>query len=100
MSLNLKEQEKNMKKLLVASGIIVIFLISTNIQVLGMWKPKPTFMVEVVSSSPDQVSGGDARLHIEVPRTVPLHQVKLIVNRIDQSGHFTTISDTRLEWFV
>ena len=56
-----------MKKLIIASGIIVIFLVSTNIQVLGEWKPKPTFTVEVVSIAPDQVSGGDARLHIEVP---------------------------------
>jgi hypothetical protein len=84
-----------MKKLIFTAGIIVIFLISSNIQVLGEWKPKPTFMVEVVSSSPDQVSGGDARLHIEVPRTVPLHQVQVIVNGTDQSDHFTTIPGTR-----
>ena len=84
-----------MKKLIIASGIIVIFLVSTNIQVLGKWKPKPTFTVEVVSSAPDQVSGGDARLHIGVPRTVPLHQVRVIVNGTDQSDHFTTISGIR-----
>ena len=84
-----------MKKLIIASGIIVLFLISTNIQVLGEWKPKPTFMVEVVSSSPDQVSGGNARLHIDVPRTVPLHQVQIVVNGTDQSDNFATIPGTR-----
>ena len=31
------------------------------------------FAVAVVSSAPQQVTGGDARLHIQVPRTVPLH---------------------------
>ena len=31
-------------------------------------------VVKVVSSAPDRISGGDARLHIDVPRTVPLHQ--------------------------
>lgn len=35
------------------------------------------FAVRVVSSAPHQVTGGEARLHIEVPRTVPLHQVEV-----------------------
>ena len=73
--MNLKGEEKSMKKLIIASGIIVIFLVSTNLQVWAEWKPKTTFMIKVVSSAPDQVSGGDARLHIKVPRTVPLRSV-------------------------
>ena len=36
----------------------------------------------------DQVTGGDARLHILVPRTVPLHQVEVWVNGVDQLSHF------------
>ena len=40
------------------------------------------FVVEVVSSAADQVTGGDARLHIDVPRTVPLHEVEVWVNGV------------------
>ncbi len=53
------------------------------------------FVVEVVSSAAHQVSGGDARLHIQVPRTVPLHQAEVWVNGTDQRGHFTVIPGTR-----
>ncbi|HSG82225.1 MAG TPA: DUF6351 family protein [Gemmatimonadota bacterium] len=53
------------------------------------------FAVSVVSSAPDQVTGGDARLHIEVPRTVPLHQVEVWVNGADQRSRFSVVSGTR-----
>src|SRR5512140_112413 len=53
------------------------------------------FDVQVVSSAPDQVTGGDARLHILVPRTVPLHQVEVCVIGVDQLSHFSVMGDTR-----
>ncbi|HRX62790.1 MAG TPA: DUF6351 family protein [Candidatus Competibacter sp.] len=53
------------------------------------------FAVRVVSSAPHQVTGGDARLHIEVPRTVPPHQVEVWVNGVDQGRHFALIPGTR-----
>ena len=53
------------------------------------------FVVEVVSSAAHEVSGGDARLHIQVPRTVPLHQAEVWVNGTDQRSHFTVIAGTR-----
>jgi len=53
------------------------------------------FTVEVVSSAPDQVTGGDARIHILVPHTVPLHQVKVLVNGVDQRSHFSQVYGTR-----
>ena len=53
------------------------------------------FDVRVVSSAPDQVSGGDARLHIDVPRTVPLHQVRVLVNGADQRDRFAEVPGTR-----
>ena len=93
-----------MKKLITVSGIIVVFLVLTNLQVwgkwkpdpvFGKWKPKPTFMIKVVSSSPDHVTGGDARVHIDVPWMVPMYRVKVKVNGIDQSDHFSRISGTR-----
>ena len=58
-------------------------------------KLKWKFKAEVVSSAPDQVTGGDARLHIKVPRTVPLHKVVVLVNGIDQSHQFDQIPGTR-----
>jgi len=56
---------------------------------------RPAFSVSVVSSAADQVTGGDARLHIEVPKTVPLHQVRVMVNGDDQRVHFSIIPGTR-----
>ena len=56
---------------------------------------RPEFSVAVVSSAADQVTGGDARLHIEVPLTVPLQQVRVLVNGNDQRDHFSVIQGTR-----
>jgi hypothetical protein len=57
--------------------------------------PTDEFVVQVVSSAPDQVSGGDARLHVQVPRVVPPQQVVVLVNGEDQSQHFTLMPGTR-----
>ena len=54
------------------------------------------FAVKVVSSAPNQVTGGDARLHILVPRTVPLHQAEVWVNGVDQRSHFSVMPGTRM----
>jgi hypothetical protein len=54
-----------------------------------------TFSVRVVSSAADQVTGGDARLHVDVPRTVPLKQVRVFVNGENQRSHFRRIPGTR-----
>ena len=53
------------------------------------------FSVSVVSSAADQVTGGDARLHVAVPRTVPLHQVEVWVNGVDQRSRFSVVPGTR-----
>ncbi len=53
------------------------------------------FAVQVVSSAPHQVTGGDARLHILVPHTVPLHQVEVWVNGVDQRDHFSVVPGAR-----
>ena len=53
------------------------------------------FDVRVVSSAPDQVTGGDARLHISVPQTVPVHQVEVWVNGVSQRDRFTQMPGTR-----
>ncbi len=54
-----------------------------------------SFEIRVVSSAADQVSGGDARLHIEVPHTVPLHQVDVLVNGVNQRDRFAAVPGTR-----
>jgi hypothetical protein len=53
------------------------------------------FAVRVVSSAAHQVTGGDARLHIDVPRTVPPHQVDVLVNGVQQRHRFTEVPGTR-----
>jgi len=58
-------------------------------------KIKPAFVVEVVSSAVDQVTSGDARIHIKVPKTVPFHKVTVLVNGICQSGHFSLVNGTQ-----
>jgi hypothetical protein len=58
-------------------------------------KQKPPFEAEVVSSAADQVTGGDARLHIRVPPTVPFQQVEVWVNGINQAERFSRLGDTR-----
>ena len=59
-------------------------------------KIKPAFVVEVVSSAVDQVTGGNARIHIKVPKTVPFHKVTVRVNGTHQSDHFSRINGTRI----
>jgi hypothetical protein len=57
--------------------------------------PTDEFAVQVVSSSPKQVTGGDARIHIQVPRVVPFQQVDVLVNGVDESGRFTLMPGSR-----
>lgn len=45
--------------------------------------------ISVLPSEPDQVSGGDALLQIEVPRRVPLHKVRVTRNGEDVSDRFS-----------
>jgi hypothetical protein len=51
--------------------------------------PGDTFEVEVLSSRPDQVSGGDALVQVTVPRTVPLNQVIVSVDGRDVTDSFS-----------
>ena len=58
-------------------------------------KEKPPFVAEIVSSVPHQVTGGDARLHIQVPPTVPFQQVEVWVNGVNMADRFAPIAGTR-----
>ncbi len=52
------------------------------------------FNIEVVSSAVDQVTGGDARLHVTVPSENQLDNVSILVNGVDQSSHFSPVEGT------
>jgi hypothetical protein len=53
------------------------------------------YSIEVLSSPPDQVSGGDARIAIGVPRVVPPHQVRVSVEGVEVTDAFELIPGTR-----
>lgn len=78
-------------------AVMLLLTLSTGMAQAQRVDPpgKASFHVDVVSSAPQQVTGGDARLHIEVPLIVPLHQVTVLVNGKDQTDHFTPIPNTR-----
>jgi hypothetical protein len=83
-------------------AVLLSLLVTTRVIALpfGILSDVPTgkeqFVVVVVSSAPDQVTGGDARLHIQLPRTVPPHQVVVLVGEVDQSDHFELLPGTRI----
>ncbi len=73
-----------------------IFIFSNSFaKPIGGIPARDIFVVEVVSSVPHQVTGSDARIHIQVPRTVPFDQVEVLVNGVDQRSHFSQIAGTR-----
>ena len=53
------------------------------------------FVLAVLSSRPDQVSGGDALVRVDVPRTVPLQQVTVTRNGEDVTTAFAPAPDGR-----
>jgi hypothetical protein len=59
-------------------------------------KEKPPFVAEVVSSAAGQATGGDARLHIVVPKVTPFHQVEVLVNGVNQADRFDRIDGTQV----
>lgn len=52
-----------------------------------------SFQVDVVSGRADMVSGGDALIRIDVPRTVPPHQVRVTVGGRDVTDRFRPSGD-------
>jgi hypothetical protein len=51
--------------------------------------------VTVVSSLPEHVTGGDARLHVDVPPSMQAADVAVLVNGVDQRDRFSLIPGTR-----
>ncbi|CAB1064737.1 hypothetical protein D1BOALGB6SA_9534 [Olavius sp. associated proteobacterium Delta 1] len=77
------------------SFFATFFLIAIDAEACRSKYFKRKFVVEVVSSAPEQITGGDARLHIDVPKTIPFGRVAVLVNGADQSDRFDPISGTR-----
>ena len=81
---------------LLSSALLLVAILVTPVDAIASGHhDRPAFSATVVSSAADQVTGGDARLHIEVPRVVPLHQVRVLVNGYDQRDHFSVLPGTR-----
>jgi hypothetical protein len=76
-----------------AAVVILVFTLVAASPVLA--KEKPPFVAEVVSSAADQVTGGDARLHILVPGVTPFQQVEVLVNGVNQADRFAPIDGTQ-----
>jgi Tannase-like family of unknown function (DUF6351) len=53
------------------------------------------FALSVLSSRPDQVTAGDALVRVDVPHTVPLHQVTVLRNGVDVTAAFAPAADGR-----
>ncbi len=51
--------------------------------------------ITVLSSDPARVSGGDALVRVDVPRTIPLHQVQITRNGTDVTGLFEAVAGGR-----
>lgn len=60
----------------------------------GRDAPDRPLHVEVVSSAPDQITGGDARLHIDAPAGFRPDHLQVLVNGEDQADHFSPIPGT------
>jgi hypothetical protein len=59
-----------------------------------------TASIRVVSSAPDQVTGGDARIEIAVRGNADKSRIRVLVNGDDQSGHFSPVDKHTLSGVV
>ena len=57
--------------------------------------PSMDFAIEVLSSRPDTVAGGDALVRVEVPRNVAIHLATVTLNGVDITSQFTTDGQAR-----
>jgi hypothetical protein len=79
------------------AGTLVISVVSAVLFMgMGVTNSCYEFVIEVPSSPPDLVSGGDARIVIHVPVVVPLDQVSVSLDGQDVTDAFARIPDTRI----
>jgi Tannase-like family of unknown function (DUF6351) len=84
---------RSTRRLLVAALLIVVggLLVSPA----GAAPPLLDFRLQVLSSPPDMVTGGDALVRVTVPITVPLHKAVVRVNGEDVTSSLELDADTR-----
>jgi uncharacterized tannase-like protein DUF6351 len=58
------------------------------------------FHVDVLSSRPDTVSGGDAVIQVKVPGNVSTQQARVFRNGADVTGAFVAVDATTLQGLV
>lgn len=80
----------------IATSVIMMLVVALLPANQALAKEKPPFVAEVVSSAADQATGGDARLHIVVPKVTPFHQVEVLVNGVNQADRFDRIDGTQV----
>src|SRR5262245_876483 len=81
----------------VAVIAVVVALCGAAPPVLAQPQPpsRQQFALSILSSRPDQVSGGDALVRVEVPQTVPVQQVTVLRNGEDVTTAFAPAADGR-----
>src|SRR5687767_1551686 len=57
--------------------------------------PSLEFSIEVLSSRPDTIAGGDALVRISVPQNVPMQQATVTLNGVDITAQFTSDGQAR-----
>jgi len=80
----------------IAASVIMMLVVALWPASQAFAKEKPPFVAEVVSSAAGQATGGDARLHIVVPKVTPFHQVEVLVNGVNQADRFDRIDGTQV----
>ncbi len=74
--------------------VLVLGLMVPTAEAARAGSPSTQFAANVVSSEADQVTGGDARIQIELSGTVKPSQVAVFVNGDDQTDRFSLIPGT------
>ena len=74
---------------------VVVFVWATLLVGFGSGRGCGEITVEVLSSPAEYVSGGDARILVDVPRPIPLRRVKIRLNGEDVTAAFHRIRGQR-----
>ena len=70
------------------SIVIAVLFLLTAFNGTAASKPSQDFEIAVLSTSPEYVSGGDALVRVDLPKTTPLPQVTIELNGKDVTGYF------------
>ncbi len=80
---------------LVVSALVLAAALAGPVPATAAPPGPPGLVITVLSSAPDQISGGDARIRVAVPRTVPLQHVTVTVAGSDVTDELTVDTAAR-----